>query len=193
MWWYQVSGFRLFNRINVLYSLYVFSAVCQDFLAIDKMKRGYLWRRRGIGQGWSSPECKTGVRVPVGALRSEGKFDPSLYGWSYSAGADAAVLHAELRQNSGLPIEALVLLDPAFDSYDLNGTYLDSAGYKQKLAGLGVRVLIVDTQSLWAGWSSSNIKYCPIQGKKHDNVDDDPILVDEVYTWVSTGQIECNR
>ena len=111
----------------------------------------------------------------------------------YSAGADAAVLHAELRQNSGLPIEALVLLDPAFDSYDLNGTYLDSAGYKQKLAGLGVRVLIVDTQSLWAGWSSSNIKYCPIQGKKHDNVDDDPILVDEVYTWVSTGQIECNR
>lgn len=110
----------------------------------------------------------------------------------YSAGADAAVLHAELRHNSGLPIKALALLDPAFDSYDLNGQYLDSAGYKQKLAGMGVRVLIVDTQSLWAGWSSSSITYCPIAGN-HGTVDDDPVLREDVYEWASAGQIECNR
>lgn len=111
----------------------------------------------------------------------------------YSAGADAAVLHAELRQGAGLPIEALVLLDPAFVSYDLNGQYLDNVGYRQKLASLGVRVLIVDTQSLWADWGSSNIKYCPIASKDHANVDDDPVLREDVYKWVSTNQIECNR
>jgi len=87
----------------------------------------------------------------------------------------------------------LVLLDPAFDSYDLDGQYLDNAGYKQKLAGLGTQVLIVDTQFLWAGWGSSNVTYCLIKSQTHQTVDGGPILRDDIYKWVSTGQIECNR
>ena len=111
----------------------------------------------------------------------------------YSAGADAAVLHAELRQGVGQPIKALVLLDPAFYSYDLDGQLIGNSDYDQKLNSLDTRILIVDSQNLWADKSSSKVKYCPRNDLSHESIDDDAGLVDAVYQWISTDQITCSR
>jgi pimeloyl-ACP methyl ester carboxylesterase len=110
-----------------------------------------------------------------------------------SAGADAAVMHAELRQDSSFPVDALVLIDPAFYSYDLDGQLIGNDQYNQKLNGLNTRILILDTQNLWSNMSSSKIKYCQQADLNHENVDDDADLVDSVYQWVSTDQIQCSR
>lgn len=109
----------------------------------------------------------------------------------YSAGADSAVLYAELRQKKNLPIKAVVLIDPAFDSYDLNGNKIGLTEYQEKIQNLtdaNIPVLIIDTTGQFKNQFPSAHYAQPIEWD-HGTVDDSPELMNAIWQFLFPWEI----
>lgn len=120
---------------------------------------------------WASEHGNTNNQLPVVSV-------------GYSAGADAAVLYAELRLQANLPISTVVLIDPVFDSYDLNGNRIGLTDYQEKIQALtdaNVQVLIVDTSGIFKDDFPSELFPQLPPGLNHGNVDDSTDLM--IIIW----------
>jgi pimeloyl-ACP methyl ester carboxylesterase len=112
----------------------------------------------------------------------------------YSSGADAGVLYAKIRRGENLPVEALVLIGPAFQSIGLSGEQLGEADYKSMINDFGRPTLIVDVQSQIDHWrvvfnGNSNEEfqvYTPQQGDPdpHWSMSNDLSTTEKIYQWI---------